>query len=283
VNGVSIILTTFNQADVLEKSLLGFSLQTDRPDEVVIADDGSSDRTPEVLEWAKTELGLNVQHVWQEDRGFRKCRILNKAILAASQDYLVFTDCDCIPRRDFLSAHLAAREPGVFLSGGYVKLPKAPSAAIAAEDIRSGEFADRAWLIRQGMPRFHKYMKLAKWGSLAPTLNRLSTTKAGWHGHNASVWRSDAVRIRGFDERMGYGGEDLEFGDRLVHAGVEPRRIRYSAVTIHLFHERPYVDPEARRENDQIRAGTRKRQLTETAFGTNLLDDESSSIEGSPA
>ena len=43
------------------------------------------------------ETGPDIEHVWHEDRGFRKCEILNRAILAASADYLIFTDGDTIP------------------------------------------------------------------------------------------------------------------------------------------------------------------------------------------
>ncbi len=43
--------------------------------------------------------------------------------LAATGDYLILTDGDCIPRQDFVSQHRAASRPGCFLSGGYFKLP----------------------------------------------------------------------------------------------------------------------------------------------------------------
>ena len=37
----------------------------------------------DVVSWAADQLRLKIKHVWQPDRGFRKCRILNRAIVAA--------------------------------------------------------------------------------------------------------------------------------------------------------------------------------------------------------
>jgi len=45
-------------------------------------------------------------HVWQEDEGFQKSRILNKAILACTSDYILMSDGDCIPKSDFVEQHI---------------------------------------------------------------------------------------------------------------------------------------------------------------------------------
>ena len=67
-----------------------------------------------MIEKYKTELDIPIIHVWQEDNGFQKSQILNKAILASTTDYLIFTDGDCIPRKDFVETHLNNRETGRF-------------------------------------------------------------------------------------------------------------------------------------------------------------------------
>ncbi|MDP9348746.1 MAG: glycosyltransferase, partial [Gemmatimonadota bacterium] len=131
----SVVLTTYNQPRQLELVLRGYAVQTRRDFQVVVADDGSGEETREVLERLRRETGLDLLHVWHEDRGFRKCTILNRAILAASGDYLVFSDGDCIPRRDFVEAHLRLAEPGRFLSGGYLRLSPAVSARITPADV----------------------------------------------------------------------------------------------------------------------------------------------------
>ena len=89
-------------------------MQRDDDFEIVIADDGSGEETRTVIEQFRNEYPIPLKHVWQEDDGFQKCRILNKAIVASEGDYIVMSDGDCIPRADFL-AHGGGR--GFFRSG----------------------------------------------------------------------------------------------------------------------------------------------------------------------
>ncbi|MFB9067310.1 glycosyltransferase family 2 protein [Pseudofulvimonas gallinarii] len=262
----SVILSTYNQPEWLEKCLLGYAAQDRLDFEVVIADDGSRDDTRALLDAMRPRLPFDLVHVWQEDAGFRKCRALNLAVLAASGDYLLFSDGDCIPRPDFVSVHLREREPGRFLSGGYCKLPRALSLAISSDDIASGRATDAAWLRASGMKR--RTLKIARhplWRQRV--LNALTPTRPRWHGHNASAWKSDIVRVNGFDERLSYGAEDLEFGDRLVNAGVRGKQIRFSAVCVHLDHDRGYVQPGMRDANEALRAVTIRERLVWAVHG----------------
>ncbi|QDH71281.1 glycosyltransferase family 2 protein [Marilutibacter alkalisoli] len=263
----SIIFTTYNQPDWLEKTLLGFAAQ-DRDDfEVIVADDGSRDETRERIEGLRPRLPYALQHIWQPDEGFQKCRILNKAIVASRSDYLIVTDGDCIPRRDFVSTHLRLREPGRFLSGGYFKLPMDISKAITGDDIARGDCFELGWLRRQGLRRGPRDIKLVARGGLAALLDVLVTATVSWNGHNASGWKRDIVAANGFDERMGYGGQDKEFGERLANAGIRGKRIRHRAICVHLDHSRGYSDPKIRERNRAIRAETLTTRATRTAYG----------------
>jgi len=96
---ISVIFTTYNSPRWLEKVLWGFDAQTDQDFEIVIADDGSREDTRQLIKRFARATDRPIQHIWQEDDGFQKCRILNKAIVAARGDYLILTDGDCIPRR----------------------------------------------------------------------------------------------------------------------------------------------------------------------------------------
>ncbi|HUF51022.1 MAG TPA: glycosyltransferase [Longimicrobiales bacterium] len=122
---LSVIITTYNQPEWLEKVLRGYAVQDFRDFELIVADDGSDERTALLLPRMETHLGVPLLHIWHHDTGFRKCTILNRAIRAATGDLLVFSDGDCIPRRDFLAAHQLLSRAGCFLSGGYVKLTAA--------------------------------------------------------------------------------------------------------------------------------------------------------------
>lgn len=259
------VLTTYQQPEWLEKSLWGYVGQRLRDFELIVADDGSSDDTARVVEQYRNAPGVRVRHLWQEDRGFRKCRILNKAIRAARGNYLVFSDGDCIPRRDFLAAHAAAARPGRFLSGGYVKLSEEASQKIDRASVESQRAFSARWLGTRGHPHSLRKLRVPDW-TRRPT-DLAAASRPTWNGHNASAWRSDVVAVNGFDERMAYGGEDRELGERLENFGVRGLRVRYRALCVHLEHPRPYVDADALAENLDIRRVTRAERRTWSAHG----------------
>ncbi|HEX6070990.1 MAG TPA: glycosyltransferase family 2 protein [Longimicrobiaceae bacterium] len=263
---LSVILSTYNQPAWLEKALWGFAAQTLTGFEVVIADDGSGPETAALIERMRAETGLPIRHVWHEDRGFRKCEILNRAVVASAGDYLVFSDGDCVPRRDFLAVHARLAEPGRFLSGGYLKLPRLVSERITPAEIRSGRAFEVDWLREQGWKPGHRALRLLPPGPAA-LLDRLTTTRPTWNGHNASAAREALLRANGYDIDMGYGGEDRALGERLQNLGLRGRQIRFRAPCLHLYHERPYVDPAVIRENRRIRAAIRSERRTRARQG----------------
>ena len=205
---ISVIFTTYNSPDWLQKVLWGFEQQTDDNFEVVIADDGSTTETQRVVTDFKARSPMPIKHVWQEDHGFQKCRILNKAIVSAEGEYIVVTDGDCIPRKDFIATHRKKAQPGYFLSGGYLKLPLQLSRDITQQDIIDDSCFDKNWLIERGLNKSHKLWKLTRSTVLTKLFNRLTPTRRTWNGHNASCFKTDIIKINGFDERMQYGGED---------------------------------------------------------------------------
>ncbi|MFC6097868.1 glycosyltransferase family 2 protein [Flavobacterium qiangtangense] len=264
----SVIMSTYNSEEWLEKVIWGFSVQTELDFEIIIADDGSGPKTKELLDKMRAEISMPLQHVWQEDNGFQKTQILNKAIIASKSDYLIFTDGDCIPRKDFVETHLHFRESGYFLSGGYFKLPMNISQAISKNDIISQKCFDIKWLVGMGLPSKNK-LKLTASGFLAKFLNFITPTKASWNGHNASTWKSELLYVNGFNQEMQYGGEDRELGERLFNKGLKSKQIRYSAICVHLDHARGYVNEEMWKKNASIRENTRKNKVVKTLTGIN--------------
>lgn len=264
----TVILSTYNQPRWLERALWGYACQDRLDFELVIADDGSAAPTTALIERMAGQLPFPLRHVRHEDRGFRKCTILNRGIEAARADYLIFSDGDCVPRADFVNQHLRLREAGRYLGGGYCKLPQALSEKIDHEVIHSGLHCDWDWLIAQGLPRGQRSLKLwARPGWRERMLNALTPTPPRWAGNNASGWKADLVAVNGFDERMTYGGEDLELGERLVNAGIRGKQVRFSAICVHLDHPRGYVEPGMRAANEAIRAHTRRTRSRWTPHG----------------
>ena len=240
---IGVIISTYNNPRWLEKTLWGYMAQTRKADEIIIADDGSKDDTRQLIE--RYSQFLPIKHVWHEDKGFRKTIILNKALKEAVSDYLVFTDQDCVPRKDFLSTHESMAEKGFILSGGYFKLPMDLSRQITKDDIESGRAFSLSWLKRQGLKCNFKCSKLITYKWLSLFMNFITPAKATWNGMNSSGWRDDILFVNGFDERMQYGGEDREMGERMFNMGIRAKQIRYSAIVLHLDHRRPHVNKEA--------------------------------------
>lgn len=273
---VSVIITTYNQPEQLEKVMWGYAGQTHSDFELIVADDGSGPATIEVIDRVAAATGLDVLHVWHEDRGFRKTEILNRAILAGSGEYMIFSDGDCIPRDDFVAVHARLARPGCFLSGGYIKLPIEASKAISIDDIKSGRAMESSRLRALGWHPGKRALRLLR-GWIAPTvLDIVTPTRRTWNGHNSSTWRSAILSVNGFDLDMAYGGLDRALGERLINAGMHGKQVRHRTPCLHLYHERPYVDRAKWKHNHEIRKRIRRDHEIRAHTGiTELGADES--------
>ena len=271
---VSIIISTYNAVEWLRKVLLGYSVQTEQDFEIIIADDGSSHETKTLINDFQSKFRNPIIHVWHEDNGFRKTIIINKAILKSNTDYLIFTDGDCIPRKDFVTIHLQERENGYFLSGGYFKLPMNISELITENDIYSNSCFKFSWLKLNGLKSNFKAIKLTNYKFLADFMNWITPTKRSWNGHNSSGYKSDIIAVNGFNHDMQYGGLDRELGERLFNFGLLSKQIRYSAICVHLDHKRSYATPETWKINNDIRNFNKKNKITFAKNGIDSLTND---------
>jgi glycosyltransferase involved in cell wall biosynthesis len=278
--GVSVVLSTYNQPRWLEKALWGYAAQRFTDFEVLIADDGSGPETADVVTRLRGRNGLRLVHVWHEDRGFRKTEILNRAVLTASGNYLIFSDGDCIPHPAFVATHVRLARERHFLSGGYLKLPMSVSERITEEDVRSGRAFDASWLRAQGWRGRRRTLRLPRSPVVATLLDALTPTRATWNGHNASTWREAIVAVNGFDLDMGYGGEDRALGERLVNFGFRGRRVRFRAPCLHLDHPRPYADPDVISANRRVRDELRRSRDVRARRGLAEVEGESAPTGG---
>jgi hypothetical protein len=103
--------------------------------------------------------------------------------------------------------------------------------------ITTQQVFDRQFLASKGLKT--PWSRLLQSGRLARSLDML-TPRNAFVGNNSGAWRTDLLRVAGFDEAMGYGGEDRNIGIRLNCAGVGGVRARHSLVCLHLDHARSY-------------------------------------------
>lgn len=264
---ISVIISTYNSPDWIEKVLWGYSIQTHRDFEILIADDGSRGEIYERIEQIRVDSGMDIRHVWHEDEGYRRQTILNKAIIETSTPYLIFTDGDCIPRNDFLAVHVAHAEKGRFLSGGYCKLPMSLSKLISREDILAQRSFEFPWLYKNGLRGLSQKRKLTAKGNWAKFLDIITPASPTFNNCNSSAWKADIIAVNGYDERMQYGGADREIGERLSNAGILGKQIRHQAIVIHLDHDRGYKTEESVRKNIAIRMEVKKKKVNWTPYG----------------
>ena len=241
---IGVIISTYNNPAWLEKTLWGYYVQTRPADEIIIADDGSTQETKELLDSFKSLLPI--KHIWHEDRGFNKTIILNKAIVAAESEYLIFTDQDCIPRKNFVKIHEIYAKKGCYVAARYYYLSPEASEKITKEDILYGRIFKPSWMLKNGFDRNSKTLKLmlSEYSIITRCLDVLSKKSPTWWGCNASCWRDDIFSVNGYDNGILYGREDYEFGLRLINNGIKPIKAGYSAIVFHLYHERPYENAE---------------------------------------
>lgn len=212
---ISLIISTYNWIDALEKVLEGVSKQTVFPSEVLIADDGSKDETIEFILKIKENYPITIKHVWHEDMGFRRTVILNKTIAQSEGDYIIEMDGDVIPEKHFIEDHIEVMEKGYFVCGSRVMLEPDNS-------IRRSHYFNmlRCKFLRQ---------------FIANKEFKFSTHHV--RGCNLAFWRSDFIAVNGYNEDIiGWGHEDHEFVYRLLHKGIKERRLKFGGVIKHLYH-----------------------------------------------
>jgi GT2 family glycosyltransferase len=225
---LSLIVSTYNNPAPLDAIFARLAADdTARPDEVIVADDGSGPATRAIVEkWTKQEA-LTVRHAWHEDKGFRKTRILNAAVAMATGDYVVFLDGDCLPARRFTQDHVTLAERGTFVQGRRAFVDETKVA-----DLLTG----RTTLPKLALTgQLHGMLKGIRWP--LPIIRR-NQAQRGLIGCNLGIWRDDLIAVNGFDEAFeGWGiGEDSDLGTRLYHLGRHRKFVYGRALVFHLNH-----------------------------------------------
>jgi glycosyltransferase involved in cell wall biosynthesis len=262
---LSVIVTTYNNPRALSLVLAGLSRQTVNDFEILIADDGSGPETKAVIDEFAADAQFHVRHIWHPDEGFRKCTILNKAILAAAGSYLIFFDGDCVPAPSNVAAHVHAAARHRYLAGGKVELSQRWSEQLTVESVRRGDFERRSmWW--SGVKKRRRLI-INRLPGIRTLFDRNVKRPPGWRGENSSTFTEYVHRVGGFDERFTYGFEDADFGHRLEAAGVIGKSLRYTAPVFHLAHAHPYVRAEELAANRTLYEANLAARMTATPYG----------------
>jgi len=245
MNKATVILSFYKRIDYLKLLLAGFERQSFNEFEIIIADDGSPLDISKQIESISSQSSFTLKHVWHEDLGFRKNKILNSAVRIADSEYLIFIDGDCVPHKAFVGEHYNNSSPGVCLTGRRVNLSEKLTRSLSEDNIRKG-YLEHTFnnLVCDGV--FGRSYDVEKGFYLKANLLRRFTNnkKRGLLGCNFSLYKKDLLAINGFDERYTAPsiGEDSDIQYRLELTNVKIKSLNNIAVQYHLYHklqERP--------------------------------------------
>lgn len=225
----ALLISTYNWPDALELVMKSALAQTVFPTEIIIADDGSNEKTKSLIEHFQQNNPVPVYHIWQEDLGFRKSKILNKAIAQTDSKYIIQIDGDCIMHEKFIEDHLKSAYKGVYLYGSRVNiLPDFVTGIFEKKQIHFDFFSEE---IKNKSRSLH-----------IPFLSNFYKNHDGiskkFRGCNVSYWRDDFIAVNGYNEDFeGWGREDSDLVIRLGNSGIKAKRLRYAGIVFHLFHK----------------------------------------------
>ena len=252
---IALIITTYNRPDALAAVLEGCLGQSDPDFEVIVADDGSTRDTADLIAVYKARAPFTIKHIWQEDAGFRAAAIRNRALAATDAEYVVFIDCDCVPPPDFLASHRRLAERGWFLSGNRLMLARSFSEQVLRDKLPIHLWRIGDWLHARRLGQIERLLPLLRLPNLGWLRKLLPQRWQGAKTCNLSAWREDLLRVNGLDESYtGWGLEDSDLVIRLLRSGVRSKSARFFAPVFHLWHP----------ENDRSRLAENRRRLEES-------------------
>jgi glycosyltransferase involved in cell wall biosynthesis len=246
--GAAVIISTYDDARMLDLCLAGLARQRVMPDEIAIGDDGSDDATRAMVDSWRDRLACTVVHVWHEDKGNRKGEISNKAVLKTRSDQLLFIDGDSIPHSSWVADHLSASIHGDVRCGRRVKLgpilsEKVLDELIAEERLESLLGPVFRSALQGDTKRFLLGVRLPY-----PIARVFHPRPRKLMGVNFSLSRAAFEAVNGYDVEWNQRRQDRDLDLRLNRAGLRYVALLNRAVVYHLYHEerRPSQEVEAR-------------------------------------
>lgn len=215
----SVIVPTYDQCHALSLCLHSLFSQTMNPEnyEIVVADDGSTDATPNLVHDMQATAPCKIKYIWHENMGRSYNR--NTGAKAATGRYIIFLDGDMVVKPEFVAAHLAGHTaPNLVVNGPVV-------------NVTSLNPADWPQKIRD-------------------------YSRAFFATGNVSIEREKFLASGLFDEEfIEYGWEDLELGIRLKKMGLRATKA-IQACSYHLQHHASAANIQAILKKEKERGHT---------------------------
>ena len=228
MNTVALVITTYNWPKALDLVFASVEIQTRLPDEIHVADDGSTEETTAVVKKWQEKLSVPVHHHWQEDNGFRPNIVRNESAAASTSDIMITVDGDMILHPHFVEDHVRFSKPGYFIQSRRVRLDE-----YLTEKAQAEEQFKFSWLEKGITRRFQAIHSRF----LAVLTTKADTSMKHIRGANMSMWHKDYVAINGMNEDIeGWGFCDHDLTTRFYNLGLRRTYVRHAALAYHLEH-----------------------------------------------
>lgn len=233
----SVVISYYKNIPNLEIILLALNRQSAKGNfEVIISEDDDAIETVNFINEIKTKLSFPIIHLSQENLGFRKCKALNKSINAATTDFLIFIDGDCVPHKQFVKEYINRKKFGSVLYGRRVKLSEKISASLLQTKKLSllnlfNLLSTKCKRVEEGL-----YLPIIPQRFKDKTTGRLV-------GCNMGIAKEALITINGFDEDYVNpgGGEDSDIEWRLEGSGATFHSMKFRGIVYHIYHEERFT------------------------------------------
>jgi glycosyltransferase involved in cell wall biosynthesis len=225
----TLIITTYNWPKALEIVLMGVENQTLLPDEIIIADDGSTKETEDLIKRWQTKLKTTIIYSWQEDIGFRLATSRNKAIAKSTGDYIIMIDGDLVLHPNFIKDHVSHCNKNQFVIGTRVLLKDDYSKQLLSKKNINFSVNNNNILANS--------KNLINNSFLSKICSYKTTSYKQVRGCNMACFKTDLIKVNGFNEDfIGWGREDTEIVVRLLNAKIIRKNVKFNANVLHIFH-----------------------------------------------
>ena len=238
---ISVIVPIYNRLEHLRALFLCLLKQKKQPDELIITDDGSSQKVLDFIGDLIPKAQFKVKHIYQEDKGFRKTRALNNGVRNSIGDLLIFCDQDLIFGEEYIETIAKNIKNDIFLMGRAHHITEAEKSIILSDINKIATYNE----IVQKIPS--KYIetikKILKEDKKRRLLKTFKLAKRGIRlvGMSYALMKDSYIKVNGYDENyIGWGQEDDDFGNRLTVAGINGKELVTKNIQLHLWH---YSDP----------------------------------------
>lgn len=229
---ISLIIAFYKNIQVLDLIFKSLDNQSYKNFEVIIAEDDNNVKTQDFILKVIHSYSFSIKHIHQDnDDGFRKNKIINKAILQAEGDIIVFLDGDCIPHKHYIKTYANNVFEKTALFGRRVMVSqKLTDIILKTKKINNLNF----WKLLFSDSKRVKY-------SIYLPMQKKYRKKGIW-GCNWGIYKKHLYEINGFDEdyiRAGFG-EDADIEWRLIKTNIQLLSVRFEAIVYHMYHESNY-------------------------------------------